>query len=221
MKSSVVLPVGAEIPAGKARLTLRLKPQKADRLPVAPHQGPTDRERRWRESDRTCEARSPSREHNRHVVPAQPRRNRYAQRSNRKPQPALPAAGTGLRKVALIAGLGILFSLGQSQWRNIETNDTGVWRCHRDCPHIVAKPASRNQNVAGERAVSSHPGKQRRCRRPFLPRHFANSVEFVPVGHVIGYRLQDVVKTSVTLSEVLGFLFIASLIRSGPFRFVW
>src|ERR1700745_2634031 len=83
--------------------------------------------------------------------------------------------------VALIAGLGILFSLGQSQWRNIETNDTGVWRCHRDCPHIVAKPASRNQNIAGERAVSSHPGKQRRCRRPFLPRHFANSVEFVPV----------------------------------------
>jgi len=123
--------------------------------------------------------------------------------------------------VALIAGLGILFSLGQSQWRNIETNDTGVWRCHRDCPHIVAKPASRNQNVAGERAVSSHPGKQRRCRRPFLPRHFANSVEFVPVGHVIGYRLQDVVKTSVTLSEVLGFCSLvlqyeASGSRPGP-----
>src|SRR5260370_27769749 len=123
--------------------------------------------------------------------------------------------------VALIAGLGMLFSLGQSQWRNIETNDTGVWRCHRDCPHIVAQPASRNENVAGERAVSRHPGKQRRCRRPFVPRHLANSVEFVPVGHVIGYRLQDVVKTSVTLSEVLGFLFIASLIRSGSFRFVW
>jgi len=60
--------------------------------------------------------------------------------------------------------------------------------CHRDCPHIVAKPAARNQDVAGQRAVLNHPGKEGRRRLPFFPWRIAGPIALVPIRH--GYKLQ-------------------------------
>jgi hypothetical protein len=48
--------------------------------------------------------------------------------------------------------------------------------------------AARNQNVAGQRTMFSHPGKERWRRCPFLPRRVAGPIALVPICH--GYKLQ-------------------------------
>lgn len=78
--------------------------------------------------------------------------------------------------------------LNQSFWCKIEANDAGVRRCLRDGPHIVTQPASWNQDIAVQRTVSGHPGKERRRWRPFFPWGITKHVAFVPICH--GYRLQ-------------------------------
>jgi hypothetical protein len=57
-----------------------------------------------------------------------------------------------------------------------------------DCTHVVTKPAARNQDVAGQRTMFSHPGKERWRRRPFLPRRITGPIALVPICH--GYKLQ-------------------------------
>jgi hypothetical protein len=48
--------------------------------------------------------------------------------------------------------------------------------------------AARNQDVAGQRTMFSHPGKERWRRCPFLPRRVAGPIALVPICH--GYKLQ-------------------------------
>jgi hypothetical protein len=83
--------------------------------------------------------------------------------------------------------LQVLFSLDQSEWCNIEADDSSLPRCLRDCPHVVTQPAPWNQDIADQRTVSGNPGKERRRWRPFVPRGITQQVAFIPIGH--GYRL--------------------------------